>query len=74
MASIPALFEEFDFSRCRIDEIHDYEFKVSPEGVYEVYKNKVDSEQGAKPINTPIVSLKKYYQDQEFIMNVCSEG
>ncbi len=74
MASIPALCEQFDFSRCRIDGEHDYEYKLNTDGIYEVYKNKDDVELGAEPINTPIASLKKYYQDQEFILNVCSEG
>jgi hypothetical protein len=71
-ASIPALFETFDFSRCRIDQEHEYVYKLNPDGIYEVYKD--DTEKGAKPISTAVFSLKKYYQDQEFILNICSEG
>jgi hypothetical protein len=68
------LFETFDFSRCRIDEEHEYAYKLNPDGIYEVYKSQDDADQGADPINTSISSLKKYYQDQEFIFSICSEG
>ena len=61
-------------TRCRIDEEHHFEFKLGTEGYYEVYENKADADGDGKPINTPVLSLKKYYQDQEFILNVCSEG
>ena len=68
-ASIPTIFEQFDLSKCRIDEEHDYEYKVGADGIYQIFSDK-----HADPINTPILSLKKYYQDQEFILSICSEG
>ncbi len=46
---------------------------MGEDGIFHVYENEHDALVSKDPIVT-LPTLKKYYQDQEYILSICSEG
>ena len=70
--SVYSLTEEFDFSLCRIDEKHEFVYKME-EGVFHVYKDEKDCHLSKNSL-VHFPSIKKYYTDMDYILSICAEG
>ncbi|KAJ3129263.1 AMP deaminase [Nowakowskiella sp. JEL0407] len=70
---------QFEFEKCEIPGNHEinlplkFAFKMRSDGVFMVYSTQQDMEED-KDERYVVPSIKEYYQDQEYIVNVISDG
>ncbi|KAJ3291268.1 AMP deaminase [Borealophlyctis nickersoniae] len=65
--------EEFDVEKCTVPGPHENVFKLRDDGVYQIYANQEDADGNREGI-CEIPSIKEYFQDQEYILNIISDG
>jgi AMP deaminase len=65
--------DEFEMSKCTFDDPHHLIFKMGDDGVYNLYKDEREALSIRHAIVT-VPSLKKFYNDQEFILSVAGDG
>ncbi|KAJ3365592.1 AMP deaminase [Allomyces javanicus] len=63
---------EFDFAHCAVPGAHAFVYAMGEDGVIQVYQSKEDRTAHKKFSSVP--TLKKYFQDLDFIVNVISDG
>jgi len=60
--------EDFEFEKCEIPGVHEYNFRLDESGVYKVYKT-----QEVLPAYK-VPSVKDYFMDLDEILNIISDG
>ncbi|KAJ3103011.1 AMP deaminase [Phlyctochytrium planicorne] len=64
----PEPIPEFDIKDCIIPGPHEYDYKMTEKGVYEVF-----TADGTSALY-PFPSIAEYFQDQDYILNSISDG
>ncbi|TPX63802.1 AMP deaminase [Spizellomyces sp. 'palustris'] len=65
--------EEFDISKCRIPEPDSRHFKLRDDGVFQIYSSQGDAKANSHPL-CEVPSIKDYFVDMDYILNVISDG
>ncbi|EJD50398.1 AMP deaminase [Auricularia subglabra TFB-10046 SS5] len=67
--------EEFDFAKCDVpgSDPNGWVYRLDERGVYQVYDGTSPTEAGQKPL-FDIPTLREYYVDLDFVLNVISDG
>ncbi|KAJ3329007.1 AMP deaminase [Blyttiomyces sp. JEL0837] len=68
--------EKFDFSKCVIPERHEvehYVYKMEADGAFHVYPNEEARDKKSGDLYA-FPSVKEYYKDLDYILNVISDG
>ncbi|KAJ3014091.1 AMP deaminase [Thoreauomyces humboldtii] len=72
----PTKTAEFDFARCRIPKADAHAYKLGGDGVFQVYNTQLEAEEDRAGTggNCTYPSIKDYFLDMDFILEVVSDG
>ncbi|KAJ3397099.1 AMP deaminase [Lobulomyces angularis] len=75
IAEVKSDMESFNMEDCKIPDSHSYSFRMCSDGVYRVFKLPctLENRENNNPLyNVP--TLKEYFTDLEFVLNIISDG
>ncbi|KAJ3037994.1 AMP deaminase [Rhizophlyctis rosea] len=64
---------EFDRSKCKIPEADSRVFTMGADGTYQIFESQSDASQNTGQL-VDVPTIKDYFQDMEYILNVISDG
>jgi AMP deaminase len=66
------IVEEFEFTKCFIPQKDDCLFEMTQDGIFHVYETVQDQTNNTAMINVP--SVKKYFQDLDYLLSITTDG